>query len=143
MVEMHMADPPSSMIFFTNLSCIARTASETARPFVTGGCSASCTIWVEHPAPIKRGASIRELLILFLNPLVIILLVASFVSLLLGKTMDSVIPLVLVARRVHYHAKNYALLIGAGGGIRLAPLACWPARGSLFPPLSSKWWAKA
>jgi Mg2+-importing ATPase len=51
---------------------------------------------LNDPTPVKRGASIRELLILFLNPLVIILLVASFASLLLGDTTDSLIILVLV-----------------------------------------------
>ncbi len=48
------------------------------------------------PAPVKRGASVRELVMLFLNPLVIILLIASFASLLLGETTDSLIILVLV-----------------------------------------------
>src|SRR5215467_13405386 len=51
---------------------------------------------LNEPTPVKRGASIRELLILFLNPLVVILLVASFASLLLGDTTDSLIILVLV-----------------------------------------------
>jgi Mg2+-importing ATPase len=48
------------------------------------------------PTPVKRSASIRELLILFLNPLVIILLVASLASFILGNATDSVIILVLV-----------------------------------------------
>jgi magnesium-transporting ATPase (P-type) len=51
---------------------------------------------LNDPTPLKRSASIRELLILFLNPLVIILLVASLASLLLGDATDSVIILVLV-----------------------------------------------
>jgi P-type Mg2+ transporter len=51
---------------------------------------------LNDPTPVKRGASIREMLILFLNPLVVILLVASFASLLLGDTTDSLIILVLV-----------------------------------------------
>jgi P-type Mg2+ transporter len=51
---------------------------------------------LNDPTPLKRSASIRELLILFLNPLVIILLVASLASLLLGDATDSLIILVLV-----------------------------------------------
>jgi Mg2+-importing ATPase len=48
------------------------------------------------PTPVQRGASVRELLVLFLNPLVIILLVASLASFILGDATDSVIILVLV-----------------------------------------------
>jgi Mg2+-importing ATPase len=49
-----------------------------------------------EPAPAKRGASIGELLLLFLNPLVILLLVASFASMILGNTADSLIILLIV-----------------------------------------------
>src|SRR6266704_801675 len=49
-----------------------------------------------EPAPIKRGAAISELLLLFFNPLVIILLIASLVSLILGNAADAVIIFVLV-----------------------------------------------
>ncbi|MFZ3329486.1 MAG: HAD-IC family P-type ATPase [Candidatus Acidiferrales bacterium] len=49
-----------------------------------------------EPAPVKRGAAFLELLALFLNPLVIILLVASVVSFLLGNAADATIILVLV-----------------------------------------------
>lgn len=48
------------------------------------------------PTPIKRGASVYELLVLFLNPLIIILLVASLASFILGDATDSVIILILV-----------------------------------------------
>ena len=48
------------------------------------------------PTPVKRGAPIRELLVLFLNPLVMILLIASLASFILGDATDSVIILVLV-----------------------------------------------
>ena len=48
------------------------------------------------PAPVKRGAAVIELLILFVNPLVVILLVASVVSFLLGNVTDAVIILVMV-----------------------------------------------
>ena len=48
------------------------------------------------PTRVKRGASVRELLILFLNPLVVILLVASLASMVLGDTTDALIILVLV-----------------------------------------------
>ena len=46
--------------------------------------------------PTKRGTSVRELFVLFLNPLVIILLIASLASFLLGDATDSAIILVLV-----------------------------------------------
>lgn len=48
------------------------------------------------PTPAKRGAAVMELLVLFLNPLVIILLVASLVSFLLGDTPDAGIILVII-----------------------------------------------
>jgi P-type Mg2+ transporter len=48
------------------------------------------------PTPIKGGAAVMELLVLFLNPLVIILLVASLVSFLLGDAADAGIILVIV-----------------------------------------------
>ncbi|PYT39874.1 MAG: magnesium-translocating P-type ATPase, partial [Acidobacteria bacterium] len=49
-----------------------------------------------EPAPIKGGAAITELLLLFFNPLVIILLIASLVSVILGNAADAVIIFVLV-----------------------------------------------
>jgi P-type Mg2+ transporter len=48
------------------------------------------------PTPVKRGAAIGELITLLLNPLVVILLVASLVSLVLGDATDSVVILVIV-----------------------------------------------
>ena len=48
------------------------------------------------PTPAKRGAAVVELLVLFFNPLVIILLVASLVSFLLGDAADAGIILVIV-----------------------------------------------
>ena len=48
------------------------------------------------PTRVKRGAAITELLVLFLNPLVIILLVASLISLVLGDAADAAIILVMV-----------------------------------------------
>jgi Mg2+-importing ATPase len=48
------------------------------------------------PAPVKRGAAVFELLLLFLNPLVIILLVACLVSFILGQTTEAAIILVIV-----------------------------------------------
>ncbi len=91
-----MADPPSSMI---SLPTVPAPAESAARPRGLSSQEAAAHLaqyGLNDPTPVKRGASIRELLILFLNPLVIILLAASFASLLLGKTMDSVIILVLV-----------------------------------------------
>ena len=49
-----------------------------------------------EPAPAKSGAALTELLLLFLNPLVIILLVASLVSAFLGDVADAVIIIVIV-----------------------------------------------
>ena len=48
------------------------------------------------PAPVKRGAPVLELLVLFLNPLVIILLIAALVSFILGDKADAAIILVMV-----------------------------------------------
>jgi len=48
------------------------------------------------PTPVKRDAAVVELLLLFLNPLVIILLVASLVSFILGDAADATIILVIV-----------------------------------------------
>jgi Mg2+-importing ATPase len=49
-----------------------------------------------EPTPAKRGAAVVELLALFFNPLVIILLVASLVSFILGDAADAGIILVIV-----------------------------------------------
>jgi len=49
-----------------------------------------------EPAPAKRSSTVVELLLLFLNPLVIILLVAALASLVLGDASDAVIILVIV-----------------------------------------------
>ncbi|MBZ5696052.1 MAG: magnesium-translocating P-type ATPase [Acidobacteriia bacterium] len=49
-----------------------------------------------EPAPAKRGATVIELLVLFLNPLVVILLVASVVSLFLGQAADALLILIIV-----------------------------------------------
>lgn len=48
------------------------------------------------PTPVKRGMAVTELLVMFLNPLVIILLVASLVSFILGNATDGGIILVIV-----------------------------------------------
>jgi Mg2+-importing ATPase len=48
------------------------------------------------PTPVRRGAAVLELLGLFLNPLVVILLVAGLVSFLLGNRADAAIILVMV-----------------------------------------------
>jgi P-type Mg2+ transporter len=49
-----------------------------------------------EPAPAKRSSTAVELLLLFLNPLVIILLVAALASLVLGDASDALIILVIV-----------------------------------------------
>jgi P-type Mg2+ transporter len=49
-----------------------------------------------EPAPVKHGAALFELLVLFLNPLVIILLIASLVSFVLKDVADAAIILVMV-----------------------------------------------
>ena len=48
------------------------------------------------PTPHKQGAAAFELLILFLNPLVIILLIASLVSFVLGDASDASIILAII-----------------------------------------------
>lgn len=49
-----------------------------------------------EPAAARRDATLLELVFLFLNPLVIILLVASFVSFLLGDATDAIVIFVIV-----------------------------------------------
>jgi P-type Mg2+ transporter len=49
-----------------------------------------------EPAPVKHGAAILELLLLFVNPLIIILLVASLASFILGDAPDAAIIIVMV-----------------------------------------------
>jgi Mg2+-importing ATPase len=51
---------------------------------------------LNEPAPVRRGAALTELLFLFLNPLVIILLVAVLVSFILGDAIDASIILLIV-----------------------------------------------
>jgi Mg2+-importing ATPase len=48
------------------------------------------------PAPVKRGAAVIELLLLFVNPLIVILLIASVVSFILGNATDAAIILVVI-----------------------------------------------
>jgi Mg2+-importing ATPase len=48
------------------------------------------------PVPVKHGAAVFELLVLFVNPLVVILLVASVASFILGNSIDALIILVMV-----------------------------------------------
>jgi P-type Mg2+ transporter len=48
------------------------------------------------PTPVRRGALVQELLILFVNPLVIILLFAAIVSGMLGQRADAGIIIVMV-----------------------------------------------
>ena len=49
-----------------------------------------------EPAPARRGAALIDLLLLFLNPLVIILLIASLASFFLGDTGDALIIFVII-----------------------------------------------
>lgn len=48
------------------------------------------------PAPVRRGALIVEILLLFLNPLVVILLVAALISAVLGERIDAGIIVLIV-----------------------------------------------
>jgi Mg2+-importing ATPase len=48
------------------------------------------------PTPVRRGALALELLLLFLNPLVVILLVAAAISAILGQTVDAGIIFLMV-----------------------------------------------
>jgi Mg2+-importing ATPase len=50
---------------------------------------------LNDPSPRKQGALAFELLLLFLNPLVIILLIASVISIAVGQTADAVIIFVI------------------------------------------------
>jgi len=49
------------------------------------------------PAPVRRGALALEILLLFLNPLVVILLVAALISAILGDRVDAAIIVLIVA----------------------------------------------
>lgn len=72
------------------------TSAEAARRFVEFG--------PNEPAPIRRASALRHLLSLFANPLVIILLVASVISALLGQQADAVIitTIVLVGISINF-----------------------------------------
>ena len=48
------------------------------------------------PAPVRRGALIQELLLLFVNPLVVILLIAAIASGILGQRVDAGIIIFMV-----------------------------------------------
>jgi Mg2+-importing ATPase len=48
------------------------------------------------PAPVRRGALAVEILLLFLNPLVVILLVAALISAILGERIDAAIIVLIV-----------------------------------------------
>src|SRR6266581_9208511 len=48
-----------------------------------------------HPSPRKRGALVIELLVLFLNPLVILLLIAIVISIAVGHVTDAAIIFVI------------------------------------------------
>ena len=50
-------------------------------------------------SPRKRGALLTELLVLFLNPLVIILLVAVVISFVVGQVTDAAIIFVMILPR--------------------------------------------
>ncbi len=84
-----------------NSSPIA-SSGQTALPVATKGLSSQeaaarlSQYGPNDPAPVKHGAALFELLVLFLNPLVIILLIASLVSFVLGDVADAAIILVMV-----------------------------------------------
>jgi Cation transporter/ATPase, N-terminus len=89
---------------------------------------------LNDPAPSKRGASVREVLVLFLNPLVIILLVATLASFILGDAADAIIILVLVLLGVSINfvqtCARKRLLIGFGRTLHLPQLFSAMARGA-------------
>ena len=57
------------------------------------------------PSPRKRGALLTELLVLFLNPLVIILLVAMVISIVVGQVTDAAIIFVIAMLSVGIDAE--------------------------------------
>jgi P-type Mg2+ transporter len=74
---------------------------QTTFPMPTGLSSPEAAERLAHygpndPTPVRRGAFIGELLLLFLNPLVIILLVASGASAILGQPVDAMIIFLMV-----------------------------------------------
>ncbi len=83
-------------------SVVKMTAAPSAPPAMRQGLSSQeaaerlSKYGPNDPAPVKRAAAIVELLFLFLNPLVVILLVAALASFLLGDAPDATIILVIV-----------------------------------------------
>src|SRR6516164_6383279 len=67
------------------------------------------------PAPRRRGALFQELLLLFVNPLVVILLIASILSAVLGQRTDAVIIFVIAMSSV---AINFFQTYRSGKAIR-------------------------
>src|SRR6516164_754911 len=67
------------------------------------------------PAPRRRGALFHELLLLFINPLVVILLVASILSAVLGQRADAAIIFVIAMSSV---AINFFQTYKSGRAIR-------------------------
>jgi P-type Mg2+ transporter len=67
------------------------------------------------PAPRRRGALFHELLLLFINPLVVILLIASILSAVLGQRADAVIIFVIAMSSV---AINFVQTYRSGHAIR-------------------------
>ena len=72
------------------------TSAEAARRLVESG--------PNEPVPVRRASVVRHLLSLFANPLVIILLVASVISALLGERADALIiaTIVLVGISINF-----------------------------------------
>ena len=74
------------------------SGAEAARRFVTYG--------PNEPAPVQRLSAVIQLLRLFANPLVVILLVASAIAGSLGQKVDAVIIVTMVVLGVSSHAPS-------------------------------------
>ena len=89
--------PPSSGVAFAALRWPGLTSEQAAERLAQFG--------PNDPTPVRRGALAIEILLLFLNPLVVILLVAALISAVLGQRIDAAIITLIVVLSI---AINFA-----------------------------------
>src|SRR5215510_3276386 len=82
-------------------STLSISGASQPRPFVKGLSSDEARrrlaeFGPNEPAPVQRATVVKQLLLLFANPLVIILLIASLVSAMIGDVVNASIIIVIV-----------------------------------------------
>src|SRR5262249_52751951 len=89
-----------------------------------------------EPAPVQRATVVKQLLLLFANPLVIILLIASLVSAMIGDVVNAsiIIAIVLLSRSPNttLSARGHGSASGRG-----AAAGCRTAAPPARPPPST------